>query len=62
MLVVLLCSVASVTWAAPQYQTGDAPTPGCQWVYSTGGQSAFANLLKDHNGTPLSDLYFGDGF
>ncbi|MCB9149028.1 MAG: VCBS repeat-containing protein [Caldilineaceae bacterium] len=62
MLVILLCSGASAAWAAPQYQTGDAPTPGCQWVYSTGGQSAFANLLKDHNGTPLSDLYFGDGF
>ena len=62
LLVILLCSGASAAWAAPQYQTGDAPTPGCQWVYSTGGQSAFANLLKDHNGTPLSDLYFGDGF
>ncbi len=61
-LLVLLCSIAPAVLAMPQYQTGDLPTPGCQWGYSTGGRASFANLLFDHDSTPLRDLYFGDGF
>ncbi|MCB0186444.1 MAG: VCBS repeat-containing protein, partial [Caldilineaceae bacterium] len=59
---ILWLALAPVALAMPQAQTGDLPTPGCQWAYSAGGRAAFANLRYDNRSTPLSDLYFGEAF
>ncbi|MCO6452234.1 MAG: VCBS repeat-containing protein [Caldilineales bacterium] len=62
LILLVLSALTSAILAAPSRQTGDLPTPGCQWVYSAGGAASFANLLKDNDLTPLSDLRLGEGF
>ncbi|MCW5858706.1 MAG: VCBS repeat-containing protein [Caldilineales bacterium] len=62
LVLIIALLLAPFVFAAPPRQTGDAPTPGCQWVYSAGGRASFANLFKDNDLTPLSDLRLGDGF
>ncbi len=61
-ILITLLVLAPAVFAASYRQTGDIPTPGCQWVYSAAGAASFANLLHDTDFTPLSELRLGNGF